>query len=385
MKRPLELYIHIPFCVRKCLYCDFLSQPASEMARHAYVEQLLEEIERESRFCQDYSVVSVFLGGGTPSVLAAEDIRAILCMVRRCFCLESDAEITIETNPGTANLEKLKAFLDCGINRISLGLQSADNRELKLLGRIHTFEDFLKTYQRVRVAGFSNVNVDLMSSLPGQTLASWKSTLRQVVMLRPEHISAYSLMIEEGTPFYGKYHDHPEMLPSEEEDRAMYYAARQILEEHGLKRYEISNYALPGRECRHNVGYWTGVEYLGLGLGASSYLHGFRFRNEADLEAYRKIDMKADDADLRLHQDITELSEKDRMEEFMFLGLRMTRGVSGSEFLRRFGQNMWNVYGKVLPGLQENKLIEVESPFIRLTDFGIDISNYVLSEFLFDR
>lgn len=355
------------------------------MARHAYVEQLLEEIERESRFCQDYSVVSVFLGGGTPSVLAAEDIRAILCMVRRCFCLESDAEITIETNPGTANLEKLKAFLDCGINRISLGLQSADNRELKLLGRIHTFEDFLKTYQRVRVAGFSNVNVDLMSSLPGQTLASWKSTLRQVVMLRPEHISAYSLMIEEGTPFYGKYHDHPEMLPSEEEDRAMYYAARQILEEHGLKRYEISNYALPGRECRHNVGYWTGVEYLGLGLGASSYLHGFRFRNEADLEAYRKIDMKADDADLRLHQDITELSEKDRMEEFMFLGLRMTRGVSGSEFLRRFGQNMWNVYGKVLPGLQENKLIEVESPFIRLTDFGIDISNYVLSEFLFDR
>ena len=385
MRRPLELYIHIPFCVRKCLYCDFLSQPASDLVQHGYVEQLLAEIDRESGYYQGYGVVSVYLGGGTPSILKAEDIRAILEKIRQCFCLEADAEITIETNPGTANLDKLKAFADCGINRISLGLQSADDKELKTLGRIHTFDEFLKTYQRVRLAGFTNVNVDLMSALPGQTLASWKSTLRRVLMLKPEHISAYSLMIEEGTPFYEMYHDHPELLPSEEEDREMYYATRQIIKEHGLERYEISNYALPGYECRHNIGYWTGVEYLGLGLGASSYLQGFRFRNEPDLDTYRRINMKADDADWRLHQDITELSEKDRIEEFMFLGLRMMRGVSGSEFLERFGQNMWNVYSKVLPKLKENGLIEVESPYVRLTDFGIDISNYVLSEFLLDE
>lgn len=385
MRRPLELYIHIPFCVRKCLYCDFLSKPASEMVQHGYVEQLLAEIERESGYYQGYGVVSVFLGGGTPSILSEADIRSILNQVREHFFLEADAEITIEANPGTVNLDKLKALADCGVNRISLGLQSADDRELKALGRIHTFEDFLRTYQRVRLAGFANVNVDLMSALPGQTLSSWKNTLRRVLMLRPEHISAYSLMIEEGTPFYQTYHGHPELLPSEEEEREMDYATRQILKEHGLERYEISNYALPGYECRHNVGYWTGVEYLGLGLGASSYLQGFRFRNETDLETYRKINMKADDADWRLHQDITELSEKDKIEEFMFLGLRMTRGVSGSEFLKRFGQNMWNVYSKVLPKLRQNRLIEVESPYIRLTDFGMDISNYVLSEFLLDR
>ncbi len=385
MRRPLELYIHIPFCVRKCDYCDFLSRPASAMVQHGYVEQLLLEIERESGVYEGYGVVSVYLGGGTPSILADGDIRAILERIRACFYVEPDAEITIEANPGTADLDKLRAFHDCGINRISLGLQSANNEELKVLGRIHTFEDFLKTYQRVRLAGFTNVNVDLMSALPGQTLASWKSTLRRVLMLKPEHISAYSLMIEEGTPFYETYHGHPELLPSEDEEREMDYAARAILKEHGFERYEISNYALPGFECRHNVGYWTGVEYLGMGLGASSYLQGFRFRNETDLETYRKIDMKADDADWRLHREITELSEKDKIEEFMILGLRMTRGVSGSEFLERFGQNMWNVYNHVLPKLQENGLIEVESPYVRLTDFGMDISNYVLSEFLFDR
>ncbi len=382
MSKPLELYIHIPFCVRKCLYCDFLSRPAGALIQRGYVDQLLLEIERESGYYQGYGVTSVYIGGGTPSVLKAEDIRDILDEVRGCFLVEPDAEITMEMNPGTANLDKLKAYRECGVNRVSLGLQSADDRELKTLGRIHTFDDFLKTYQRVRTAGFKNVNIDLMSSLPGQTLASWKNTLRKVVMLKPEHISAYSLMIEEGTPFYEMYHDHPELLPSEDEDREMYYAARDILREYGFERYEISNYALPGYACRHNIGYWTGVEYLGLGLGASSYIQGFRFRNEADLDAYQKINMRADDADWRIHQDITELSEKDMIEEFMILGLRMMKGVSGSEFLDRFGLNMWNVYSDVLPKLVENKLIEVASPYIRLTEFGIDVSNYVLSEFL---
>ena len=384
MRKPLELYIHIPFCAKKCDYCDFLSGPASEMVSHGYVEQLIEEIKCEGASCQGYGVVTIFIGGGTPSILRAGEIQAIMDAVRKSFFVEADAEITIEANPGTVTREKLAAYQACGINRISIGLQSANDQELKNLGRIHTYDEFLKTYQRVRLAGFSNVSVDLMSALPGQTLASWKSTLKKVAMLKPEHISAYSLMIEEGTPFYKRYHERPELLPGEDVEREMYYTTKAFLREQGYERYEISNYARPGRECSHNIGYWTGVEYLGLGLGASSYFSGCRFRNEANLDKYRKIRMQdgAGEVNEKLHLDRAQLTDKEKMEEFMFLGLRLMRGVSGSEFLRRFDQNMWNVYGDVLRKLEENHLIVVESPVVRLSDFGIDISNYVLSEFL---
>lgn len=382
MKRPLELYLHIPFCARKCAYCDFLSGVAVRTTHRLYVEQLIQEIACQSAYYQGYGVTTVFLGGGTPSILEAEEIQAVMEAVRWYFDLQPDAEITIEVNPGTVTMEKLQVYRDCKINRISIGLQSADNEELKTLGRIHTYEDFLKTYERVRQAGFTNVNVDLMSALPGQTLGSWKNTLKKVMMLKPEHISAYSLIIEEGTLFFEKYNGHPELLPSEEEEREIYYLTRELLREQGYERYEISNYAKPGYECRHNVGYWTGVEYLGLGLGASSYIQGFRFHNETELDTYIKIAMNSRDADEKLHQDITSLSLQERMEEFMFLGLRMIRGVSGSEFYERFGHNMWNVYGDVFRKLQEQGLIEVNMPWVRLSDFGIDVSNYVLSEFL---
>lgn len=384
MRRPLELYIHIPFCVRKCEYCDFLSQAAPEMVHHGYVEQLIEEIRCQSAYYQGYGVISVFLGGGTPSILKAEEIQAVMTAVHQCFDLEPGAEVTIEANPGTVTAEKLNIYRQCGINRISIGLQSADDKELKALGRIHTYDEFLKTYERVRIAGFTNVNVDLMSALPGQTIKSWKSTLKKTAMLKPEHISAYSLILEEGTPFYEKYADHPELLPDEDTEREMYYMTKAFLQEQGYERYEISNYARPGYECRHNMGYWTGTEYLGLGLGASSYIQGFRFHNEADLKTYQRIRMTAEDADEKLHQDIVKLSDKEKMEEFMFLGLRMTKGVSGCEFLERFGLNMWNVYGEVLRKLEANHLIIVENPYVRLSEFGIDISNYVLSEFLLD-
>lgn len=381
-RQPLELYIHIPFCARKCAYCDFLSGPANDMVQKAYVEQLLEEIQVQSAYYREYGVTTIFIGGGTPSVLKEEDMGRILEALQVCFVIDEEAEITIEVNPGTVSQKKLEAYRAGGINRISIGLQSADDRDLKQLGRIHTYDEFLKTYQRVRVAGFRNVNVDLMSALPGQTLASWKTTLKKVAMLKPEHISAYSLIIEEGTPFYERYHGHPELLPAEEEEREIYYATKTFLKEQGYERYEISNYARPGFECRHNVGYWTGTEYLGLGLGAASYIQGFRFHNVTDLEVYKSIDMKSPQADERLHEDIEELSLRARMEEFMFLGLRMTGGVSGCEFLERFGQNMWNVYGEVLHRLEENHLIQVESPYVKLSEFGVDISNYVLSEFL---
>lgn len=386
----LELYIHIPFCARKCAYCDFLSFAAPERVWRDYVNQLIEEIYGQSACFQDRVVTTIFLGGGTPSILPAELISQIFATLQECFVIDEKAEITIEANPGTLTMEKLEIYRQSGINRLSLGLQSADDQELRLLGRIHTYDDFLKSYQRARQAGFDNINIDLMSALPGQDVHSWKSTLRKVMMLRPEHISAYSLIIEEGTPFYERYGEEAcggeqslwPSLPDEDTDREMYHLTKEMMAAQGYERYEISNYAKPGYECRHNTGYWTGVDYLGLGLGASSYISGYRYRNVSDMEEY--LSLKLQNAG-EAAREIQELSLKDRMEEFMFLGLRMTKGVSGSEFLERFGQNMWNVYGSALKKLREQKLIETEMPRVRLTELGMDVSNRVFQEFLIDE
>lgn len=386
----LELYIHIPFCARKCAYCDFLSFAAPERVWRDYVNQLIEEIYGQSACFQDRVVTTIFLGGGTPSILPAELISQIFAALQECFVIDEKAEITIEANPGTLTMEKLEIYRQSGINRLSLGLQSADDQELRLLGRIHTYDDFLKSYQRARQAGFDNINIDLMSALPGQDVHSWKSTLRKVMMLRPEHISAYSLIIEEGTPFYERYGEEAcggeqslwPSLPDEDTDREMYHLTKEMMAAQGYERYEISNYAKPGYECRHNTGYWTGVDYLGLGLGASSYISGYRYRNVSDMEEY--LSLKLQNAG-EAAREIQELSLKDRMEEFMFLGLRMTKGVSGSEFLERFGQNMWNVYGSALKKMREQKLIETEMPRVRLTELGMDVSNRVFQEFLIDE
>lgn len=392
-KKNLELYIHIPFCIRKCAYCDFLSFAAPERAYREYVDKLIEEIHGQGGNFAGYCVTTVFVGGGTPSVLPAFLIEELFAALYQCFDIAEDAEITLEANPGTLTMEKLEVYRQSGINRLSIGLQSADDQELRHLGRIHSYDDFLKSYQRARQAGFDNINVDLMSALPGQTVHSWKTTLRKVMMLRPEHISAYSLIIEEGTPFYGRYGQAiPESgesalwslpnLPDEDTDREMYHLTGEIMEAQGYGRYEISNYARPGYECRHNIGYWNGTEYLGLGLGASSYTFGFRYHNTADFKEYLSLNLYESGSAAR---DIQELSLEERMEEFMFLGLRMMQGVSGSEFLERFGQNMWNVYGTVLPKLQEQGLIEVNAPWVRLTELGIDVSNAVLCEFLLEK
>lgn len=378
-KRELELYIHIPFCAKKCAYCDFLSFAAPVRIYREYVDKLIEEIYGQSDNFQDYQVSTIFIGGGTPSILPSELMGELLGVVWECFDIAEGAEITIEANPGTLTMEKLETYLEGGINRISIGLQSSDDMELKNLGRIHTFDDFLKSYQRARQAGFTNINVDLMSGLPGQDIHSWRNTLRKVMMLKPEHISAYSLIVEEGTPFYELYGAGQKGLPDEETDREMYHLTKEMMESQGYSRYEISNYARPGFECRHNSGYWTGVDYLGLGLGASSYTHGFRYHNTADFNEYLGMNLREAGA---ASQDIQELTHEEKMEEFMFLGLRMMKGVSGSEFLGRFGQNMWNVYGDVLGKLEEQKLIEVEAPVVRLTELGIDVSNMVLSKFL---
>ncbi len=378
-KNALELYLHIPFCAMKCAYCDFLSFRAPERVYREYGEKLVEEIYSRSGAFVDRQVTSLFIGGGTPSIMPAQLMSEVLSVLHNCFNFSEDAEVTIEANPGTLTMDKLETYLEGGINRLSLGLQSADDNELRTLGRIHSYDEFLKSFQRARQAGFTNINIDLMSGLPGQTVQSWKHSLRKILMLKPEHISAYGLIIEEGTPFYERYADHPEELPDEDTDREMYHLTRTLLKEQGYHRYEISNYAKPGYECRHNIGYWTGADYLGLGLGSSSYINDHRFHNPADRNEYMNLNLLDPNAPIC---DLQELSHKDKMEEFMFLGLRMMQGVSGSEFLGRFGENMWNVYGEVIAKLAEQGLIAVESPFIRLTELGIDVSNYVLSEFL---
>lgn len=399
----MELYIHIPFCAHKCGYCDFLSFAAPERSYRGYVDKLIEEIYGQSKYFRGNHVTTVFVGGGTPSMLPSEMVEELFAVLYECFAIDFDAEITIEANPGTLTMDKLETYRQSGINRLSLGLQSTDDQELKTLGRIHTFEGFLKSYQRARQVGFANINVDLMSALPGQTVHSWKNTLRKVTMLKPEHISAYSLMIEEGTPFYERYgpanvrrYDRlwaknkteggPQWaawppLPTEDEDREMYHLTKEFLAAQGYNRYEISNYAKAGSECLHNIGYWTGVDYLGLGLGASSYIDGCRYCNTPDLREYLSLDWKRPGAAVR---NVQELTLEEKMEEFMFLGLRMARGVSGSEFLGRFGRNMWNIYEAPLKKLKAQGLIEVEAPWVRLSQLGIDVSNQVLSEFLLD-
>ena len=402
-KKKLEIYVHIPFCAKKCAYCDFLSFPGNMRMRREYTDKLLEEIRIQSSFVREYQVDTIFLGGGTPSVLDVTDITAIMGTLKEHYDIAPDAEITIEVNPGTVKMEGLVAYREAGINRVSMGLQSADDTELRYLGRIHTYDEFLKSFQRVRMAGFTNVNVDLISAIPGQTPESWRNTLKKTAMLKPEHISAYSLIVEEGTPFYDRYGGHVEMesyemspeerrrlmalpdLPDEDTDREMYYMTRNCLAEQGYERYEISNYARPGFECRHNVGYWTGTGYLGLGLGASSYLEGCRFHNTSDLQSYVSAHLD-DEAEFcqALRQDMEQLSVKSKMEEFMFLGLRLTRGVSVEGFITRFGQSIRNVYGGVIDKLEREGLLEHKNGYYHLTERGLDLSNYAMSLFLLD-
>lgn len=374
-KKDLELYIHIPFCIRKCKYCDFLSGHSNEKDRQKYVESLCRKIRSYGKLAEAYRVVSIFVGGGTPSILEEEQISQIFRAVYAVFAVESDAEITLEMNPGTVTMEKLMAYRRCGINRLSMGLQSTDDRELEALGRIHTYETFLESYALARETGFKNINVDLMSAIPYQTRESYQKTLKRIAELdpSPEHISAYSLIIEEGTPFYKRYGDgaHAEELPSEEEERQMYQDTIEVLKKYGYHRYEISNYAKDGYECRHNLGYWKRTEYLGIGTGAASLIQNRRFTAA-----------KLPEEEWLPEQNVEILSVENQMEETMFLGLRLMKGVSVTEFETKFGRTIESVYGTVIERLKEEKLLVQDGNYIRLTEHGIDISNYVMSEFL---
>lgn len=381
-RKPVELYFHIPFCVQKCAYCDFLSAPAEEEVQEAYMTCLLEDFARWERK-EDYEVQTVFIGGGTPTVIRPAWIVKLLTECRINVRFSEKPEITLEANPGTVTREALALYRQAGVNRISFGLQSVHERELKLLGRIHSYEDFLASFEMAREVGFTNINVDLMTALPGQTVESCRQTLRQAAELGPEHISVYGLMIEEGTPFYERYREDlnrrerglaPKLLPTEEAEGAMYEDTARILGQYGYKRYEISNYAREGFNCRHNEGYWTGAEYAGFGLGAASYLEGCRFRKTNKLPAYLKGDFKA--------REMERLSKEDQMAEFMILGLRRMEGIRISEFERRFEQMFPFGYKEIAEHFAEEGLLQMDKDRIFFTERGIYLSNRVLAEFL---
>lgn len=410
----MEIYVHIPFCQRKCAYCDFLSFPADADTQKKYMKALLTEI-RDFPCDPPMEVSSIYIGGGTPSFIYAEAVAEILQTIRERFVVDGDAEISMEANPGTVTADKLALYRKAGVNRISFGCQSADAGELKELGRIHTWPEFQESFRLAREMGFTNINVDLMSGIPGQTEESWERTLRAVAEMGPEHISAYSLILEEGTPLYRRYIEQKNILdtgvtqegmisilrrkraaedvqeirqsdgeqvcnagerwlPDEETERLMYDRTAEILASYDYHQYEISNYAREGYACRHNIGYWTGVPYVGMGLGASSYMSRTRYRNTSDLDRYCR--------DCSLGRKWQALTEKDMMAEFMILGLRMTDGVSENEFLHRFGKTADRVYGDVIRHYTDLGLLERENGRIRLTRRGISLSNTVMADFL---
>lgn len=379
MNGGMELYLHMPFCVRKCAYCDFLSFPTDQETQNLYTRRLREDIDAMGKKYGDIPVDTIFIGGGTPSVPDSALIVGIMEHVRKAFHVAEGAEISMEANPGTVTREKLTDYRRAGINRLSFGLQSANDRELKLLGRIHTWAEFLESFHLARECGFTNINIDLMSALPGQTRESWKDTLKRVTDLNPEHISAYSLIIEDGTPFGEKYgsEEGRKLLPDEDSEREMYHETKRFLRDCGYERYEISNYAKPGRACRHNIGYWTGLAYLGLGLGASSYMDGCRFAVNSDMKQY--LEEKPG-----MFTDVEKLTKKDMEEEFFYVGLRMTAGVSLPEFERRFGVSAKDVYPGLMEMFVEEKAAVFQGDRFVLTDYGLDVSNYIMAQFLQD-
>ena len=389
MKRNLELYLHIPFCAAKCNYCDFLSVSSDSETRESYVRQLIMELGVAAKECEPYSVSSIFIGGGTPSVLPANDIALIMDCIFKNYDVMPDAEITIECNPASALLDKFEVYRSFGINRLSIGLQSADNNELKILGRIHTVEDFLKSYEAARRSGFENINVDLIDCIPMQSIRTWKKSLRQVTLLKPEHISVYNLIVEEGTPFGDMYRKGQLLLPDEDEQAKIDDFTLEFLEKQGYERYEISNFAKPGFECRHNKGYWTGTPYIGFGIGAASFFNDMRWNNTSDIKEYMELDLKNNSKYISyenpvsmLRGKISKLKTEEEMEEFMFLGLRMTEGISEDEFRLRFGRTLISVYGRQLVHFTSNGLMAHSGSRYYLTKRGMELANQVMSEFL---
>lgn len=379
----LGIYVHIPFCVKKCSYCDFVSYPNKFELQEEYVKKLIEEIEDNKELLSKNEITTIYIGGGTPSSIKPELIEKILNKIFEIANIENkekreSMEITIEVNPGTVNESYLQLYKNCGINRLSIGLQSTNNQILKTIGRIHTFEQFLNTYKAALEAGFKNINVDLMLGLPGQTISDLRKSLEDIVKLEPEpqHISIYSLIVEEGTEIEKKINEGILELPDEETERNQYKYSKNYLELMGYKHYEISNFAKPEYESKHNTNCWEQKQYLGIGLAAHSYINGCRYSNTCDLNQY--LNNKSGDIKT-IHEKQT---KEDMKKEYMLLGLRKTDGISILKFKEKFGENPIYVFRKELQKLVDNGLLIIDLDNIKLTDKGLDFANIVWEEFV---
>ncbi len=377
-----RLYLHIPFCLRKCPYCAFVSKQASPGDISSYVDTLLQEMQLATgQYTASKQLKSIYLGGGTPSLLTPQQISQLLQQAESLFGIANNAEITMEVNPGTVDANLLIGFRQAGINRLSIGVQSFDANMLELLGRIHSSDQTKEAFAAARSAGFDNIGIDLIHSLPGQNMTMWQNELQQAIELAPEHLSIYGLTVEEDTPFASRYHDENQ-LPDEDSSADMYEAADSILATAGYEHYEIANYARPGYRSQHNSGYWQRDGYLGLGAGAHSFLscgeYGIRFGNNADIDQYCKDISKGKLSNQDRHQ----LNMDDAMAEFMFLGLRMSDGVTGEDFKDKFCVDLETIFGKELNQMLQQGLLKLENKHISLTLRGMLLSNRVFSSFL---
>lgn len=373
----ISLYIHIPFCAQKCLYCDFPSFARKDHLRKAYIEALNKEIINLREKHNNLEINTIFIGGGTPSVLESNELECLLKEIAK-LNMAKDIEYSMECNPGNLTEEKLEVMKKYGVNRISMGLQAKQDNLLKGLGRIHNYKTFKENFLLAKKVGFNNINVDLMFGLPNQRLNEWEETLREIISLEPAHISAYSLIIEEGTAFYNLYENDKLKLPTEEEERKMYHLAKKILEENGFNQYEISNYAKDGKECRHNLAYWNMDNWIGVGSAAASYINGKRIKNISSVEEYiNSINEKGEAV-----EEIINNSKNDNMEEFMFMGLRKINGIDENEFKKRFSMNINDVYGEILNKYIDEGLLIRDSGRIFLSEKGIEISNIIMADFL---
>lgn len=381
-KNEIGVYIHIPFCMKKCFYCDFVSYANKEDMIEKYIKALEKEIKIKAEENKLLKINTIYIGGGTPSFIDSKHIVYIINAIKESFNVKENAEITIEVNPGTVTKNKLEDYIKCGINRISIGLQTTNNELLKQIGRIHTYEQFLETYNLIRMVGFNNINVDLMLALPNQTIKDLEDSLNKVIMLKPEHISVYSLILEEKTKLYDLVESGKLELLDESIERNMYWKVKNILEQNGYKHYEISNFAKQGYESKHNLNCWNQEEYLGMGVAAHSYLNSKRYSNTENLEQY--INKLLEEEGIK--NDIVTVHEEqtleDKQKEYMLLGLRKIEGVKISDFKNKFVQNPIYVCRKELDKLVKEDLIQVEENNIKLTKKGLDLANLVFEEFV---
>lgn len=373
MNNELGIYVHIPFCKRKCYYCDFISYTnKSENLIKKYVDELKREIQ-EYNF-DKYNVTTIYIGGGTPSFINSNYVEDIFrCLKSKLKQDLKNMEITIEVNPGTVTEEKLNTYKQIGINRLSIGLQTTNNKLLKQIGRIHTFEDFEQTYELAKKVGFENINVDLILGLPNQTIQDLKESLERIIKFEPNHISVYSLIVEEGTKLEEEIQKGNMHLPSEELERNMYWYVKNTLELKGYKHYEISNFAKHGKESKHNMNCWEQKQYIGIGVAAHSYLNKERYCNTDDLEEYINNRNKIVNE---------KQSKQDEMKEYMLLGLRKLDGVHISDFKKKFVENPLYLFRMELNKLIDENLLEIDGDFIRLTNKGLDLANYVWEKFV---